>query len=121
MPLNHIHKVTYHNHLTLSKLSMWPITEFFSMPTTSSDISSDPDSGPPLQTKKGKHRESGFDPAWLNEFPWLLYENDEKNGPSMFCSLCCKYNQVTKKMSWIEIPCKLFRRDKVREHQLSGS
>ena len=91
------------------------------MPTTSSDISSDPDSGPPLQTKKGKHRESGFDPAWLNEFPWLLYENDEKNGPSMFCSLCCKYNQVTKKMSWIEIPCKLFRRDKVREHQLSGS
>ena len=51
------------------------ITEFFSStsrPTTSSDISSDPDSGPPLQTKKGKHRESGFDPAWLNEFPWLL-------------------------------------------------
>ena len=30
-----------------------------------------------------------------------------------------KYNQVTKRKSWIEIPCCLFRRDKMREHQCS--
>ena len=70
-------------------------------------------------TKRAKHRGSGFNPAWQEEFPWLLFTNNEKDGPSMFCTLCQKYNQVTKRKSWIEIPCCLFRRDKIREHQRS--
>ena len=48
-----------------------------------SDTDSNCDSGnsPPAkksrQSKVGRHRETGFSRAWLEQFPWLLYD-DEK-------------------------------------------
>ena len=48
-------------------------------------------------TKKAKHRESGFDPAWKDEFTWIHVVEDQE-GPGMVCSLCCKHNQTTKRM-----------------------
>ena len=73
------------------------------------------DSGPPI-TKKAKHRDPGFDQAWKDEFTWVHTEEDEE-GPGMFCVLCRKHNQSTKRMVWIELPCRLFRKDKLIQHQ----
>ena len=73
------------------------------------------DSGPPT-AKKAKHRDTGFDQAWKDEFTWVHAEEDEE-GPGMFCVLCRKHNQSTKRMVWIEIPCRLFRKDKLIQHQ----
>ena len=67
-----------------------------------------------LATKKAKHRDSRLDRAWKDEFMWFhMYE--DKEGPGMFCSL----NQTTKRMVWIELPCHLFRKDKLLQHQHS--
>ena len=69
-------------------------------------------------TKKAKHRESGFDPAWKDEFTWI-HEVEDHEGPGMVCSLCRKHNQTTKRMVWIKIPCRLFQKDKLLQHQRS--
>ena len=69
-------------------------------------------------TKRTKHRESGFDHSWQEEFAWVLVDED-KDGQKMYCSLCRKHNQTTKRMVWIEIPCRLFRKDKLLQHQRS--
>ena len=82
-------------------------------PNSSDDGASD--SGAPI-TKKAKHRDTGFDQAWKDEFTWVHAEEDEE-GPGMFCVLCCKHNQSTKRMVWIEILCRLFRKDKLIQHQ----
>ena len=42
-----------------------------------------------------------------------------KDGPEMFCSLCQNCNEVPKCMVWTVIPCKFFRKDKLREHEKS--
>ena len=60
--------------------------------------------------KRVKHCDSGFDQAWKNEFTWVHVDKDEE-GQCTLCSLCCKHNQTTKRMVWIELPCRLFRRD----------
>ena len=73
------------------------------------------DSAPPA-AKKAKHRESGFDQAWKDEFMWVHVDEDVE-APGMYCRLCRKHNQTTKKMIWIEIPCRLFRKDKLVQHQ----
>ena len=44
---------------------------------------------------------------------------EDYEGPGMVCSLCCKHNQTTKRMVWIELPCRLFRKDKILQHQRS--
>ena len=82
-------------------------------PNSSDDGASD--SAPPT-AKKAKHRDTGFDQAWKDEFKWVHVEEDEE-GPGMFCILCRKHNQSTKRMVWIEIPCRLFRKDKFIQHQ----
>ena len=69
-------------------------------------------------TKKAKHRDSGFDQAWMDEFTWVYVDEDD-DSTGMFWSLCRKHNQTTKKMVWIEIPCRLFRKDKLLQHQRS--
>ena len=56
---------------------------------------------------------------WGELFPWLHYDPHHVSGPSMFCALCQKYNESTKRMAWISVPCKQFRKDKLREHERS--
>jgi hypothetical protein len=69
--------------------------------------------------KRSSHRET-FDPKWNDEFPWVIYlPPDQDNGPSMLCRLCHKYNESSKRMVWLTIPCKLLRKDKLREHEQS--
>ena len=43
-----------------------------------------------------------FDSVWTEELLWLISQ---------------KYNEVPKRMVWTVIPCKLFRKDKLREHE----
>ena len=45
--------------------------------------------------------------------------DEDNEGPGMFCSLCRKHNQTTKRMVWIELPCRLIRKDKLLQHQRS--
>ena len=85
--------------------------------TRSSNCDEGDDAVMPL-TKKAKHRESGFDPAWNDEFTWIHVVEDHE-GQGMVCSLCRKHNQTTKRMVWIELPCRLFRKDKILQHQQS--
>ena len=73
----------------------------------------------PSQPKRSKHRET-FDPSWNDEFPWVRYlAHDKEDGPSMLCALCGKHNESSKRMVWLTIPCKPFRKDKLREHERS--
>jgi hypothetical protein len=39
----------------------------------------------------------------------------------MLCTLCRRHNQTFKRMVWLTIPCRLLRKDKVREHERSQS
>ena len=91
------------------------LTKFFSQPGTSSATSTEDKSDaedPVSIAKRAKHRTT-FNPAWNDEFAWLLYKPEE----GMFCKLCQKYNKSTKRMVFITSPCVLFRKDKLHEHQ----
>ena len=35
------------------------------------------------------------------------------------CVLCYKHNEFSQRMVWLTLLCKLFRKDKLREHELS--
>ena len=37
----------------------------------------------------------------------------------MLCRLCRKHNEVSKRMVWLTIPCKLLRKDKLHDHERS--
>ena len=78
----------------------------------------DSDSAAPPR-KQSKHR-SSFDPLWKKHFPWIIYmpEDDDGNGPSMYCELCRKHNK-TIRTTWVNALCRMFRKDKLREHQAS--
>ena len=73
---------------------------------------------PPRKQTNAKHRMS-FDPSWQEQFSWLIYvpEDDDGEGPSMYCSLCQKHNTTIRSTPWVNIPCRMFHRDKLREHQ----
>lgn len=77
----------------------------------------DVDREPP--PKRSSHRDS-FDPKWNDEFPWVIYvPPDDDHEPSMFCRICRKHNEASKRMVWLTVPCKLLRKDKLREHERS--
>ena len=44
---------------------------------------------------------------------------DQDDGPSMLSRLCRKHNESSKRMVWLTVPCKLLRKDKLREHERS--
>ena len=55
-----------------------------------------------------------------SELTWLRYiPEDQEDGSSMLCTLCGKHDETSKRMVWLSIPCKLLRKDKVREHERS--
>lgn len=88
------------------------LTDFFSLPGTSSATSTEDESGaevPISVAKRTKHRTT-FNPEWNDEFAWLPEEG-------MFCRLCQKYNKSSKRMVFITSPCVFFRKDKLHEHQ----
>ena len=73
-----------------------------------------------------KHRKSGFDPAWLKDFPWLetTINNDSgsDNHNGMFCKLCRKHNQRPQRVRqgfavWVDVPCFNFKRETLKEHE----
>ena len=98
------------------------ITDFLSParsapPATETRETGDPSVPPP--SKRCSHRQS-FDPKWQDEFPWVVYNTPDIEGrPSMLCSLCRKHSETSNRMVWISIPCRLVRKDKLREHERS--
>ena len=68
----------------------------------------------PPPPKRSSHRDT-FDPRWNDEFPWVIYTPDQD------CRLCRKHNESSKRMVWLSVPCKLFHKDKLREHKRSRS
>ena len=44
---------------------------------------------------------------------------DYDDGPSMLCTLCKKHKETSLRTVWLTIPCKLLRKDKIREHKQS--
>ena len=64
-------------------------------------------SSPP---KRNKHRETF-------EFPWVRYvAPDQEDRPCMLYTLG---HELSKRMVWLIIPCKLLRKDRLREYQRS--
>lgn len=94
------------------------ITDFLLAPLSTKEHKSVEKEGP-APPKHSKHRDS-YDSKWGEEFPSLRYvPADHEDGPSMLCSLCRNHNKSSKKMVWLTIPCKLFCKDKIREHECS--
>ena len=60
--------------------------------TQPSDCDEEDDAVMPL-TKKAKHRGSGFDPAWKDEFTWIHVVKDHK-GSGMACSVANTIRQL---------------------------
>lgn len=96
------------------------ITSFFSTEALGDEGSDEESEAPPRKQTNSKHRMS-FDPSWQEQFSWLIYvpEDDDGEGPSMYCSLCQKHNTTIRSTPWVNTPCRMFRRDKLREHQAS--
>ena len=92
------------------------ITDFLTTSSSRAERKSVQNPDGPSQSNRSKHLET-FDPSWNDEFPWVRYlAHDQEDGPSMLCALCGKHNESSKRMVWLTILCKLFRKGKLREH-----
>ena len=94
------------------KRSLSKITDFITGSSRKEREEGDVDCIPP-PTKRICHRGT-LDPKWVVYVP-----ADREDGPSMLCRLCCKHNDASKRMVWLTIPCKLLRKDKLRDHERS--
>ena len=76
------------------------ITDFLS--ATSSNVRKTAEGGvSPAPAKQSKHHDS-YDPKWEEEFTWLRHvPADQEDGSSMFCTLCGKHNETSKRMVWL--------------------
>ena len=109
------------------------ITLYFSGPSTSTSASvshenSTETRAAPLEGVRtgvnpsaSKHRKTGVDPSWRNDFPWLETSVCESGEPGMWCNLCKEINCRPKraplgKAVWIEVPCKTITRQRLVEH-----
>ena len=68
-----------------------------------------------------KHRKTGINPKWMEEFPWLLSIDD---GSGMKCSLCRKHSHRPKsagvgKAPWVDVACKSLTQQSVVKHSKS--
>lgn len=103
------------------------ITSFFhseasqALSSTDSDPSEDESAPQPARKQSNAKHRSKFDPSWKEQFSWLLFvpDDDDGNGPAMYCELCQKHNTSVRNTVWVNIPCRLFRRDKIRDHEAS--
>ena len=66
-----------------------------------------------------KHRQSGFNPKWSQDFPFVVYTAEK----GMLCSLCQKWKRQVRNRNgtWITVPCTSLRRDSILEHVRSNS
>lgn len=67
-------------------------------------------------SKKSKHRHSGYNHKWKEEFSWIDCVLD-----GMICLLCRKHNRRPHKAAlgkapWVDIPCKTFTKQSVKNH-----
>ena len=100
------------------KRSLSKITDFMTGSSRKEREEGDVNCIPP-PPKRSCHRGT-FDPKWTDEFPWVVYVPvDREDGQSMLCKLCRKHNDASKRMVWLTIPCKLLRKDKLRDHERS--
>ena len=65
----------------------------------------------------------GLDPAWNDDFPWMLPTED---GMGMVCSLCHKHSRRPKKSVvvravWTDVPCQSITRHTLVKHSRSES
>jgi len=101
------------------KVSLPKITDFLSATSSRTEHESAEKSVSPAPMKHSKHHDS-YNLKWADEFTWLRYvPADQEDGPSMLCMLCRKHTESSKRMVWLSIPCKLFWKDKLREHERS--
>ena len=73
--------------------------------------------------KRSKHRESGFNSEWVNDFSWVFYSSED-NG--MYCKLCRKFSKRPQKIAdghatWVDIACITFTRQSLKNHEASES
>ena len=100
------------------KGSLSKITDFMTGSSRKEREEGDVDCVPP-PTKRGGHRGT-FNSKWTDKFPLVVHvPADREDGPSMLCRLCRKDNEASKRMVWLTIPCKLLRKDKLRDHERS--
>ena len=71
------------------------------------------------ETSSSKHRQSGFNPKWSKDFPFVVYTA----GKGMFCMLCQTWKRQVRNRNgtWITVPCTSLRRDSILEHVRSNS
>ena len=65
-----------------------------------------------------KHRKSGVDPKWKEDFPWLELSEE---GTGLFCEWCRKHSRRPKKVgvgkaTWIDLPCTTITRQSLVRH-----
>lgn len=70
-----------------------------------------------------KTRQTGIDPEWNEDFPWMLSVED---GTGMLCSLCRKHSRrpkksVVGKAVWTDTPCRSITRQALVKHSRSES
>ena len=101
------------------------ITLYFGGPSTSNsrEYSGEKRAAPTEETRPSasKHRKTGVDPSWSNDFTWLETSFDESGEPGMWCRLCrdtdCRPKRAPLgKAVWIEVPCKTITRQRLNEH-----
>ena len=73
--------------------------------------------------KRSRHGESGFDPQWSVDIPWVLLGPE---GDGLFCSLCRKHYRRPKKAavgraSWVDMPCPTVTRQSLTKHGASDA
>ena len=76
--------------------------------------------GPAKRSCQDRHRQSGFESKWSQDFPFMVYSHDSGG---MFCTLCWKWKKQTRSRNgvWVSLPCTTLQRDSILEHVRSGT
>lgn len=99
------------------KCSQAKLSSFFSAERQQNVDAVDESNAPHASTCK--HRKSGFDRKWLQDFAWLEVRDSDSG---MFCKLCKKHNRRPQRVKqgsakWVDIPCFNFMRLTLTEHE----
>ena len=76
-----------------------------------------------IDNPSSKKRRTGIDPAWSDDFSWMLPTDD---GLGMICSLCRKHSRrprksVVGRAVWTDLPCQSITRQALVKHSQSES
>ena len=86
-------------------------------------MSKRPYEDPGCSSSTGKHRKTGIDAKWSEDFPWMQVAEE---GRGMLCSLCRKHSRRPAKARvgravWVDIPCRSLTRLSLVKHAKSES